>query len=933
MVILRALGVLCVMCVAVLAQESADDLAFLAELRKDFERGGTYSAQRDLEDYLDEFPDSVPANLLAAQVAYDRGRIDDAARHLDAAGDPDPELRVKVLLRRGAYEQLLEMAERDDFAPVHRARLRVTALDGLGRRTEAKRVAREAYSSIDNRTLDGEGLVDLGWLLLFLRRFELSNQALVFADRELNGLHGPDYRVVHPEALLLLGEVYEQTRQTGQGGVDRTLSVLDDVLKADPTEVEALVIKARAYQYGMNGRAAEQALDDALARDPSQPDALVLQGRTRLLARRPDAALSAAEIVLSANPRNRDALALRAVALLLGGERAHDEAERARKDFDRAHPESNALELLQGEVLQSYYRFADSIAPLEQALAKEPDDERPLPILAQSLANVGRYADARAALTEHEERSPFVFPWRSNMLTLLASLDDKLVVETDAGFHMLLPPGEQDVFGTLLAERLADARADLAERWGYDPPGKVTIEVYDVHGDFSVRTVGFEGFLAFGVCFGDIVTMLSPLSEMRGRYQWAQTALHEYAHVVTLGVSRQRMPRWLSEGVSVWEEKRVHESWARELERDVLNARANGLVFPVTRMDEAFQDGSTVMLGYYLGSLVCEVVEHDFGFPALRALVAAYGDDLSTEEAVQKALGVSSAELDRRLLAYIDTVVAGRAAIRPHYDEHGKERLRRAVLAGDPSALAELAWAYHDLGQTADREATLERALAGLGETPSLVRLLAERDLEAGRRDEGKRRLLAWQQAGDGLEADGLTELAFLQLQDDEHDAAKATLHEAHALFPSDLSPEGPLAVLIGMAQASGDRDELFDLLGELVRYDEASVDARMQLAHHALETGHDDEARPYLEQAVEIEPYDPKLRMELGAFLADHDDRAGAEEQWRLVLGMRPGQMPGMRGADEERAAALEAALRARQQEARGLLEEGGLPAPEDSR
>ena len=39
-----------------------------------------------------------------------------------------------------------------------------------------------------------------------------------------------------------------------------------------------------------------------------------------------------------------------------------------------------------------------------------------------------------------------------------------------------------------------------------------------------------------------------------------------------LGLSRHRLPRWLSEGVSVWEEKRIHPSWARELERDVLNA-------------------------------------------------------------------------------------------------------------------------------------------------------------------------------------------------------------------------------------------------------------------------------------------------------------------------------------------------------------------------
>ena len=179
------------------------------------------------------------------------------------------------------------------------------------------------------------------------------------------------------------------------------------------------------------------------------------------------------------------------------------------------------------------------------------------------------------------------------------------------------------IYGAELGTWLDDVQREMAARWEYEPEGEVLVEVYDDVSDFSVRTVGFEGFLAFGVCFGEVVTILSPQSQLRGQLHWRQTALHEYAHVVTLGLSRQRMPRWLSEGISVLEERRHSERWARPLARDVLNARANGRIFPVERLDEAFQDGRTVMLGYYLGSLVAQIVERDFGFEGLRALADA----------------------------------------------------------------------------------------------------------------------------------------------------------------------------------------------------------------------------------------------------------------------------------------------------------------------
>jgi tetratricopeptide (TPR) repeat protein len=882
------------------AQESADDKAFLAELAAAFRRGGSFGAERDLQEYLTDFPASAEARRLAASVAFQHGRLDEALAHLDAGGDPDPRLRARILLRQGQAEDALALANGGRLAPLAAACIEVEALDALGRHVDARRRARQVSDGTDDSSLDGAALLDLGRLLLFQRRFELANQALVFADAELNGKQGPSYKLVEPEALLLLGEVYEQTRQSGQGGADPALTVLKQVLEQDAGRVEALVLRARVHLYGMNGQEAADELEAALARDPSNPDALVLRGRTRLIDRRIDDALADADAVLAGNPRQRDALALRAAALAVTT-RA-EEAAAARKAFETAHPESAALDFLLGEVLENHYRFEESLAPLNAALAQEPDDERPLPVLAQSLANLGREEEARAALLLHQQASPFPYPWRNNMLVVLDKLagDVELTGEGERRFKLRLPPADREVLGPLLMARLGGARADLAQRWGLDPPGEVLVEVFDQHADFSVRTVGFEGFLALGACFGPVMTMLSPRCELRGQFQWAQTAVHEYAHVVTLALSRQRVPRWLTEGLSVVEEKRFDPAWARELERPVLDARANGQLFPVLQLDEAFRDGETVMLGYYQGSLLCEVIERDFGFPALRALVAAFADGSTTEQALRAALKVDPAELDRRLLAYVDTVVAARAAVRPTWNEAGKELLRQRVQSGDSSALVPLAAAYHDLRRGADEDATLQRAQAELGETPELLRALAERDAAQQRFGPARERLERW--AAEGRpDADGLKLLSHLQLKADDEEACKASLRRAIALFPGDVAPDSATRLLLSLLDPDKDKDEIGQVLERLCAYDENALEERVQLAERAAAAGDAAAAERRYAEAVEIDPYRPDLRMPLAELLAARGDVGAARAQWELVLAMREEQMPDAGGAEPE--------------------------------
>ena len=92
------------------------------------------------------------------------------------------------------------------------------------------------------------------------------------------------------------------------------------------------------------------------------------------------------------------------------------------------------------------------------------------------------------------------------------------------------------------------------KRYQFTPKGPILIEMFPKHDHFAVRTAGLPGMIgALGACFGKVVTLDSPRARP-GEFQWEGTLWHELAHVITLQLSNQRLPRWLSEGISEYEE-------------------------------------------------------------------------------------------------------------------------------------------------------------------------------------------------------------------------------------------------------------------------------------------------------------------------------------------------------------------------------------------
>jgi hypothetical protein len=187
---------------------------------------------------------------------------------------------------------------------------------------------------------------------------------------------------------------------------------------------------------------------------------------------------------------------------------------------------------------------------------------------------------ARASLEAAFKGDPYDV-WVKNTLDLLDATSGYRTERTPR-FVFVADSTESALLALYLGELLEDAYDRLAARYGYRPPTPVRFEIYRRHADFSVRTVGLTGLGALGVSFGPVLAMDAPSARDVGEFHWGAVAWHELAHTFTLGATDNRIPRWLSEGLSVAEERRARPGWGDGPTPEFLAAYKAGGIPPCT---------------------------------------------------------------------------------------------------------------------------------------------------------------------------------------------------------------------------------------------------------------------------------------------------------------------------------------------------------------
>jgi tetratricopeptide (TPR) repeat protein len=281
---------------------------------------------------------------------------------------------------------------------------------------------------------------------------------------------------------------------------------------------------------------------------------------------------------------------------------------------------------------------------------------------------------------------------------------------------MRLHPDEVGVMREHALPLAKEALQTLQELYEFKVTGPILIEMFPKHDDFAVRTIGLPGFIgALGACFGRVVTLDSPNARDPGDFNWEETLWHEIAHVITLQMSKNRLPRWLSEGISVWEERRARPEWGREMDMSFAQAMNEDKVLKLAVLNEGFSDPQMISLAYYQASLVVDHIVATYGEPALHAFIRAYGDGLETEAAVKESLGVTLDQVQSGFDARIEKQYASlrRALQTPKFD--GKPTLDdlKALAEANPGNFAvqmQMAVALRESGDRQGAIQALERA-------------------------------------------------------------------------------------------------------------------------------------------------------------------------------------------------------------------------------
>src|SRR5207253_6733614 len=144
---------------------------------------------------------------------------------------------------------------------------------------------------------------------------------------------------------------------------------------------------------------------------------------------------------------------------------------------------------------------------------------------------------------------------------------DTFVTIRDGDLIVRMAKDEAPVLQEYAVPLAHEALRTMSARYEFAPRGPILVEIFPRHDDFAVRTLGLPGMIgALGACFGRVVTLDSPKARPPGDFQWEATLWHELGHVITLQMSNQRVPRWLTEGISEYEERRAHREWARQMD-------------------------------------------------------------------------------------------------------------------------------------------------------------------------------------------------------------------------------------------------------------------------------------------------------------------------------------------------------------------------------
>lgn len=755
----------------------------------------------------------VTASPVAAQEGFSRGG-----------------LQARALVVQGGYEDAAEFSERfSEFGSLDPQVVAawLDALMTLGRYNEAAERAAWAAAQFDGyipiQVQAIEVLRSTGREGAASERLEALDALAKEANpRTLNSIEqvalGRAALLLGAEPKLVLERFYQPARRLEEEGWQATLATAElAISKSDFALASRVLTEARTRvgplpdliyfqalaQSPSDREASERFLDEVFEGNPRHLPAMLLRARHAIDFEDYERARGMLEQVRETNPQHPLAWAFEAaIAYLLDqDERGREARAKALEPWD-GNPE---VDFWIGTKLSQMRRFSEGAEFLRQALERDPEHLPSRKALGQDLLRLGDEEQGWELIREVAEADPYDVEVY-NLMLLHDELQDFETLASER-FAVRMSPDEAAVYGERVLELLEQADRELGERYGYRPDERVVVDFFPDQQDFAVRTLGIPGGLGIlGACFGNVISMNSPGSPGAMGSNWESTLWHEFCHTITLGATDSRIPRWLTEGISVLEERRRDPSAAGQMTPEYRLRLVEEGPIPIDGLSAAltnFAEPGTIGFAYFQASLLVEFLIDRFGEPAFQQVLRDLRDNGVIAEVLARRMD-EVAELDEEFARFARERAA---ALAPELD--WSQPAPDSPVRRDPRALAEFLeerptnfWALAARGEQLLGEGLWEEAkeparrlielFPEFGGVSNGYSILARASRRLDESAAERRALQSWAER-DGDALDAFLRLLELDLEAGDDEAATATARRVLAVNPLLRAPHRAL--------------------------------------------------------------------------------------------------------------------------------------------
>lgn len=864
----------------------------------------------------------VDAALGLAETLRETGRSNDALATLRAAAKNSDDLRLRV----AEAELLFAQGKRDEadrlLTPpaldLPRGRLlKGELLRTSGRLDEAQTCYRWLIEHYNSRTEHSpDDLLAIGRAAAIYAEWNRAHDQFTFLVSDLY----PDILRLDPtcwRAHWELGRLYLAKFNQAEATKHFTAAL---AINPRAAEVHASQAQSALQRYDVDQ--ARRAIDQARAINAELLPVRQAEADLKMINFDTPGAVAELEQARALNPVDEQTLARLACAYILldlpqaGPGQTSPRVAKLIDEVVARNPAAGEFFLALGVQLEERRQFGLAIDYLREAARRMPRLVGPEATLGLLQMRLGEEEEARGLLDAAFDADPFNVRV-NNMLQVLEVLSTYETLETEH-FRVRFDPAKDRLLARYVGERLEKIHPELCATFGFTPPDKSLIEIFNEardapgHSWFSARVVGLPYVGTVGACAGKMVALTSPHHD-KVHFNWARVLQHEFVHVLNLQQTNYNVPHWFTEALAVW-----NEGYPRSVEWNRMLARRvpRGEVFTLDNINLGFirpESSEDWQMAYCQAELYAEYLLRQFGEDAFAKLLAAYARGLATRDALRDCFAIEQEALDAGYREYLEEIVRD---LKLPDDAPTRELAELRELSqrepNNAKILGELALALWNSNDRAGARRAAARANKLAPRDTLAAYVLAQAELAEGRRD-GAVEILSRALGDDVVDPRATGLLAALELEAKHFSRAAARYEALRAQSPHD--PRWAKA-LAKTALLAGDEPALAAALARLAEIDPDDAPSRKKLAEMAIRGENYEDAVRWARRSLEIDVYDPRTHRILGQALLELGQAEQSVAEYQSSVELAP-QDPSLRYALAD--AWLQAG---REAEARGALE-----------